>query len=862
MMSSDDLFLVHQPFGIHHPYEQLPYERSPREPRPGDAVEFTVAVSSNELVEKVWLDYSVAGQPKPVTLPAAPVGSCEAGQLWRAVIPAVAAGQGITYRFQASTAVRTVSSAEYRFEVAEWVSLTAVTASRQSAKALHAQIATTRPGWFVNLEVELDGDQVHQHWAFGAPAEVVTRGATFTLENEHLSLRLRTEPVALEIQGAKKDLKIVELLPASVLVNAQGKALELRQAYSSPQNEAFFGFGERFNALNQRGLRLDSRVFEQYRKQGKRTYFPVPFFVSSLGYGQYQETNRKVDYDLAAGQPDRVVFSIELGADQRHTTHWFCAGTPQAIIRQFTQLTGKPALPPKWVFGPWMSSNEWNSQEIVMEQLRLTMEHEIPATVLVIEAWSDERNFYIWNDAQFKPRPSDQRLTLRDFHFPPEGKWPNPKGMIDELHNHGIRLVLWQIPAYKRKFEPDQTPDEQHAIDGAYMIKKGYAARNADGTPYEIRSPWFGRGYLPDFTSPQATAWWMDKRRYLVEEMGVDGFKTDGAEHIWGRDLLFSDGRRSDELWNQYPVFYQKAYYELVNRFNPGQGALFSRAGYTGAQQYPCHWAGDEFSTFEAFRASIFAGLSAGISGVPFWGWDIAGFSGEVPTAELYLRATAMAAFCPIMQYHSEYNGHRVPNRDRSPWNIQERSGDDRVLPTYRFFANLRMSLVPYIWSESIQSAHSGLPLMRALAIAYPDDPQALNYPFQYLFGSNLMVAPVVEPGCEIQKVYLPEGLWYDLWSGEKYRGGQTLDVLVPLNHIPVFVKGGSLLSLDLGPELMPGDALGENPQRVFRIYPGETAAEAVWWDEPGQPAVTVHIEPDGRLESSGELPGLTQLVF
>ena len=220
-------------------------------------------------------------------------------------------------------------------------------------------------------------------------------------------------------------------------------------------------------------------------------------------------------------------------------------------------------------------------------------------------------------------------------------------------------------------------------------------------------------------TNPAERAWWLGKRAYLLDELGVDGFKTDGGEHLWGVETRCADGRRGDELINAYPWLYTQAYYDFA-RQRRGEAVSFSRAGFTGSQTSPIHWAGDEASTWEAFRASILAGLSAGISGIPFWSWDLAGFSGDIPTAELYLRSAAMAAFCPIMQYHSEYNADRTVSRDRTPWNIQARTGDDRVVPLFRFFLNVRHNLMPYIWQEAMHSAASGEPLMRALGLTEP----------------------------------------------------------------------------------------------------------------------------------------------
>lgn len=237
---------------------------------------------------------------------------------------------------------------------------------------------------------------------------------------------------------------------------------------------------------------------------------------------------------------------------------------------------------------------------------------------------------------------------------------------------------------------------------------------------------------------------------------------------------------------NRYPLLYVGAYHRFARTKRP-DAITFSRAGFTGCQAYPCHWAGDENSTWEAFRASILAGLSAGASGIPFWGWDIAGFSGEIPSAELYLRATAMACFCPIMQYHSEFNEHRKPSRDRTPWNIQARTGDRDVISVFRKYAQLRMELLPYIYEEARQASVTGIPLMRALPIEFPDDPRARKVPYQYMFGDRLLVAPVVEEGVERQRVYLPAGRWEDFWTGDVHQGPTSIEYPTPKDVIPVF---------------------------------------------------------------------------
>jgi alpha-glucosidase (family GH31 glycosyl hydrolase) len=181
--------------------------------------------------------------------------------------------------------------------------------------------------------------------------------------------------------------------------------------------------------------------------------------------------------------------------------------------------------------------------------------------------------------------------------------------------------------------------------------------------------------------------------------------------------------------------------------------------------------------------------LNAGLSGIPFWGWDIAGFSGEIPSAELYLRAAGMAAFCPIMQYHSEFNDHRQPLRDRTPWNIAERTGHPEVLDIYRHYVKTRLQLMSYILAEARHCAKTGEPLMRPLLLDWPADPQAWQVTDQYCFGRSLLIAPVIEPGVTERRLYLPDGQWQEFWTGMKFTGPQWITVPAPLERLPVFRK-------------------------------------------------------------------------
>jgi alpha-glucosidase (family GH31 glycosyl hydrolase) len=341
---------------------------------------------------------------------------------------------------------------------------------------------------------------------------------------------------------------------------------------------------------------------------------------------------------------------------------------------------------------------------------------------------------------------------------------------------------VWQIPL----IPTDRGDDGQVAADVDALQRLGLCVREADGSPYRNRGWWFPGALLPDFTNPEARRWWAERRRYLLEEVGVDGFKTDGGEHLWGHDLVFADGTRGAETNNRFPVLFTRAYHELFR--DTGRDAVtFSRAGFTGSAAFPCHWAGDDDSTWEGLASAIRAGLSAGVAGIWFWTWDLAGFSGPIPDAELYARSAALSAFCPIMQYHAEYNHHRRPSNDRTPWNIAERTGDARALSVYRRFAHLRHRLAPYVAAQAERSIASGKPLMRPLCFDHPDDESVWAYPLQFQLGDDLLIAPVTESGATGLTVFLPAGEWIDCFRGTAHVGPATIERAVPWHEAAVY---------------------------------------------------------------------------
>ena len=819
-----ETILCHQPYGREHPYEKEPTERFPRDPQAGQRVTLSVTSSPPRTLETVWCELRLEGKGGLHDIEGQWQRDDDAASYWHIELPPFSEGDLVRYRVLGRKGKEQLRTAEFAFGVSGWHRLTTIEGFTRTDEGLVLICASDLNG--LKLRLNLSFPQPNQY-RFEWMAIETTRGISGSLseaqeekfslvdketeivEFRHVDITLKNDPPRIAVMGKDGREILRETQPLTILTAADGSIVKLRQQFNSPPEEAFYGFGERFNALDQRGERLDTFVFEQWRNQEQRTYIPIPFFCSSLSYGVYVCTTRNVIFDLAKDDPKCWSYEADIGESPHLTFDLIHEQQPIDVIAAFSRQTGKAPLPPNWAFGLWMSSNDWNSQAMVLEQLRLAKEHNIPATILVIEAWSDEINFFVWNDAHYQLKPPDQAYCSDDFTFPSDGHWPDPKSMIDQLHQAGIRTVLWQIPVLKRSLDPDDGSQLLRDSNEEFMIKQKYCVFKQDGEAYRIRPGWFHESLLLDVTNPVAVDWWMSQRRYLLEELGVDGFKTDGGEHLWGRDLRFADGRGGDELINLYPNLYQEAYKRLLDEVCNGESVLFSRAGTTGVQATPCHWAGDEESTWQAFKASIFAGLNAGISGIPFWGWDLAGFSGEIPSSELYLRATAMAALCPIMQYHSEPNERRIPCRDRTPWNIQDRTGDERVIPIFRFFTNLRMNLLPYILHAARQASDSGSPLMNALPIAYPDDTLCRKFPFQYLFGREVLVAPVVEPDQESILVYLPSGDWCDFWSGEIVAGGQVLECPTPMDRIPVFVRSGAILPMNLGLSLELGSGVG-----------------------------------------------------
>ena len=563
-----------------------------------------------------------------------------------------------------------------------------------------------------------------------------------------------------------------------------------------------YGMGEKYNAVNQKGRTAVNEVEEKFCFQGEKTYCPAPFFWTNTGFGLYAATDERTSFRFGENE-----IRAELPANCRLILF---AGSPGEIIRDYMALFGPAKVPPKWAFGPWISANHWDSQEKVEHAAAQAEAHGFPVCALVAEAWSDEATFYIFRGARYTPRPDGGAFRLEDFDFS-DSPWPDPAGMVRRLHEKGIHFLLWQIPVYKKQGQ-DEPLNAQNELDRADAAARGLCVRNADGSPYTIpEGHWFAGSMIPDFTNPVAEESWFAKRQYLTE-LGVDGFKTDGGEFIYRDDVRFADGSSGRAGKNRYAQQYTAAY---TRHLAPEQ-ALFSRAGYAGQHTTPIHWAGDQQSQYSELASALRAGLSAALTGIPFWSFDIGGFAGPLPSLDLYRRATQLACFVPVMQWHSEPDGGQfrelMPggegNNERSPWNLAAAYGVPEFVDEMRFWHNLRMNLLPYLYSTALDCAEASIPMMRPLVYQWPEDPLAWDCEDEFLLGDSPLVAPLLEENTEKRTVYLPEGQWIGLFDRRTVAVGQTVTAGGD-GRIPVFLRAGSGLALRLDESRSLGSPVG-----------------------------------------------------
>lgn len=736
----------HHPYGIDDLYNIEATERFPRDPMAGENVYIKMNTWPVEFGQATWITWTKNGVSQPIINGGWKYNS-DNNSYWEADLGKFNKGDVISYRVHANqngTNEKVVGP--FEFTVTDWEYVNSV--NGYTDKGNHVMLeAVANTGSFtpiINilftdedvLRVQLAPNGSGPFATGNNNYTLVDKGSHYMISTSKLKVRIDKSPYRMSVYDQNNNLITQEydstLQPTmGWLTNGNSIINQVQNSFYTPTNEEFYGFGERYNDFRKRGTEVDTYVYNQYLNQNERTYMAIPFFINTGGYGLFLNSTYYSKFKLATERSDMYSFTADTsGSIDSMLDYYLIYGTDlKNVVSNYTTITAKPALLPKWAFGLWMSANEWDRQSEVLGAIEQANNHNIPASVIVLEQWSDEHTFYIFNEAQYTPKPGEEALTYQDFTFPANSKWPDPKGLVEKIHDNHMKVLLWQIPVMKYTSYPYQQRDN----DEAYMISQGYAVGDGRGGAY--RTPWgtwFDNSLLLDFTNPAATQWWMSKRAYLLDDLKIDGFKTDGGEMVWGRWNTFNDGRNGDEMRNQYPNEYIRAYYDFGKSKNP-EAITFSRAGTTGLQQYPAFWAGDQDSSFNAYRQAIMAGMTANISGVPFWTWDLAGFTGNYPSAELYKRSASMSAFMPLMQFHSE-KADPSPSEERSPWNAAARTGDSTIISTFRKYANVRMNIIPYLYSEAKKNQRNRCTLNEGNGIGIPPR-------YQYLWFNRAIYA-------------------------------------------------------------------------------------------------------------------------
>ena len=528
----------------------------------------------------------------------------------------------------------------------------------------------------------------------------------------------------------------VKYTPFCFVKRGSDNARRINPVFTLTADEMIFGCGESATGLNKAGQKVNLFVTDPQGPETDQMYKPIPFFMSNRGYGMFMHTSAPVTCDFGATYIG--LNKMFMGDENLDLFVFF--GEPKDILDEYTDLVGKPGMPPLWSFGTWMSRITYFSEKEGYDVAANIRKNKYPCDVIHFDTG--------WFDVDWQC----------DYKFS-ENRFQNPQQMLKDLRSQGFHVCLWQLPYF--------TPKNRYFSE---LIEKDMYVKNGNGElPYE--------DVVLDFSNPATVKWYQDKLAGLLN-IGVSAIKVDFGEAA-PLNGIYASGKSGWYEHNLYPVRYDMAVSEITKKLH-NENIMWARAAWAGSQRYPLHWGGDAATTNTGLLGTLRAGLSFGLSGFSFWSHDMGGFVKATPE-DLYCR------WIPFGFLTSHTRAHGAPPTE--PWLYDSK----RVQDVFRKSAEMKYRLMPYVYAQAKECTEKGLPMLRALFVEFPDDPGAWKVDDEYLFGSQILVAPLLESGMTGRTVYLPEGKWIDYQTEKVYEGGWHR---IEAGSLPIImlVRDGSVL--------------------------------------------------------------------
>lgn len=540
----------------------------------------------------------------------------------------------------------------------------------------------------------------------------------------------------------KDDLSYIKTQDKGLLYEEHNGQAYMRGAVHLAVGECIYGLGERFGALVKNGQSID-----MWNEDGgtcsELSYKNVPFFVSNRGYGIFVNHPEKVSFEIGSELVKKAAFSVP---GEVLDFFYFHGPSMKEVIQRYTLLTGRPACPPDWSFGLWLSTSFTTDydENTVTSFIDGMKKRGIPLSVFHFDCfWM--KGFH-WTDFTWD-----------------EGVFPDPSGMLMRLKERGLHICVWINPYIAQA---------SSAFEEG--MENGYFLRHKNGNVWQW-DMWQSGMAIVDFTNPAARKWFGKKLEQLID-LGVDCFKTDFGERIPTEDIVWFDGSDPQKMHNYYSYLYNETVYEILKKKKGEEDALvFARSATAGGQRFPVHWGGDCWSDYESMAESLRGGLSLTMSGFGYWSHDIGGFE-DTSTPDVYKRWVAFGLLSTHSRLHGSWS-YRVP------W-----AYDEEAVAVLRHFVKVKQELMPYLLEQARKNHETGIPVMRAMVLEFPDDPNCTYLDKQYMLGDDYLVAPVFNPD-GMAHYYLPEGKWQNYFTGQTIGGGKWVKEYVDYFTIPMFLR-------------------------------------------------------------------------